>query len=459
MKVYTTESLGTVQHLTPAGFLVCKDVPIARTGHMTYVDAELPKIQAGRDRLIHVTRDDALFEPDAIASFEGAPLTDAHPPDFINPRTWRKHSIGHVQNVRRDADKLIADIVVTDHGAIEEVRTRQRRHISCGYDADYEQQEPGRARQVKIVGNHVALVREGRCGPTCSIGDQAPMSTVWEKLRAAFASRDETLLNTAIVEAGGPSSAAADTSTAAGGVQVHVHTGDRAPGGTTPAAAAAAAGGTAAATTDADFQKKTTDALTAITDGLKGIADRLKLVEEKQAGTSTAATGDGGTAAAIAAGQQQQQQQQAAATVDATTARAAFQVVVSKAETILPGVSVPTMDAAMTGEKVVEQTCEFRRRVLGAALIVSPRKEAIQAVMPKDKSVHTMDCASIETAFDSAYEIARASNNRAGSMSTGGSAATTDARGGRTGPYSAEEINAGNRKQWAAFQPENQTRV
>ena len=64
-----------------------------------------------------------------------------------------------------DGHSLIADLIFTDAAAI-----RHKLALSCGYDAQYEQDAPGRARP----GNHVALVAEGRCGVQCMIGDRAP---------------------------------------------------------------------------------------------------------------------------------------------------------------------------------------------------------------------------------------------------------------------------------------------
>ena len=48
--------------------------------------------------------------------------------------------------------------------------------VSLGYDADYEQTAPGVGRQTNIIGNHVALVERGRCGPRCAIGDRQTVS-------------------------------------------------------------------------------------------------------------------------------------------------------------------------------------------------------------------------------------------------------------------------------------------
>ena len=162
---------------TPEGYLLCEAVPIARTGELRYAPAETP-IPAGDGQTV-VTRGAAdLFAPETLASFEGKPVTLEHPPDFVTPDTWKKYAVGTVQNVRRgegeDSDKLLADLLLTDARAIDAVRTHKLRELSCGYDAEYFADAPGKGRQTTIRGNHVALVAQGRCGSACAIQDAAP---------------------------------------------------------------------------------------------------------------------------------------------------------------------------------------------------------------------------------------------------------------------------------------------
>jgi len=70
------------------------------------------------------------------------------------------------------------------------------REVSCGYEADYVQTEPGRGKQTNIIGNHLALVEEGRAGPAYAINDHKgdtkgaqimKKETIAEKLKAIFA--------------------------------------------------------------------------------------------------------------------------------------------------------------------------------------------------------------------------------------------------------------------------------
>lgn len=176
---------------TPEGYLLCEAVPIARTGELAYAPQETP-IPAGDGQTI-ITRDAAtLFEQETLASFEGKPVTLEHPPDFVTPDTWKMYAVGTVQNVRQgqgeDADKLLADLLITDARAIEAVRAKRLRELSCGYDAEYHADAPGKGRQVQIRGNHVALVSAGRCGSACAIQDAAPgaFSTMKKKLMGIF---------------------------------------------------------------------------------------------------------------------------------------------------------------------------------------------------------------------------------------------------------------------------------
>ena len=158
--------------------MICTAVPIARTGEYEYNVAEgmSPGIEPGPDGTIISRREeDEVFAPAALASFEGKPVTLGHPSvDEVTPDDWRQYAVGHVTNVRRgegdNADKVVADLVISDAAAIEAINSGLR-EVSCGYDVTVEQVEPGVERQTRIRGNHVALVDAGRAGPECAIKD------------------------------------------------------------------------------------------------------------------------------------------------------------------------------------------------------------------------------------------------------------------------------------------------
>jgi len=211
-RYYTVNDLGAKRSTTPEGFLVCHDVPIARTGTQLYTAAEVP-IEPGPDGLIRIDRPaDEVFRDETVRSFEGKPVTVEHPNDFVTPANWSQVSVGFTQNVRRgdgiNDDLILADLVITDQAAIKYVN-ESLPEVSAGYEAVYQQTEPGRGVQRDIVGNHVALVERGRAGPRCSIQDKEPTMSkktttkrTWmDRLRTAFKAQDEAAMEEALEEA------------------------------------------------------------------------------------------------------------------------------------------------------------------------------------------------------------------------------------------------------------------
>ena len=74
-KAYFGSRISANMITTPEGYLVCKNVPIARTGHQEYLGSEFggPQPEARYD----ITRSEQeVFDRAAIASFEGKPVVD-----------------------------------------------------------------------------------------------------------------------------------------------------------------------------------------------------------------------------------------------------------------------------------------------------------------------------------------------------------------------------------------------
>lgn len=157
---------------TPEGYLVCHDVPIARTGDMVYRAGELG-LEGDPDRPVTVRRyAEDVFDPAAVASFEGKDVTAGHPAESVGPANHAAYSKGHVQNVRREGEKLVADLLVKDAALISDIKNNVIREVSCGYLCSYEP-EGDHYRQGNIRGNHVAVVPRGRAGREVAIQDQA----------------------------------------------------------------------------------------------------------------------------------------------------------------------------------------------------------------------------------------------------------------------------------------------
>lgn len=184
------------------GYILYTGVPIARTGSMEYGREEVGLDGEGT---VNVYRDAAdVFEPAAIASFEGKIVTDEHPPVMLDEQNVMRYIKGTVHNVRRgtgnEADMLIADLMIYDPELNWEIR-EGKREVSAGYYLEYEEGPDGKLYQRKIRGNHVAIVPKGRAGGRVAIKDSqktkirkiaggknmVEKKTIWDRLFGSMA--------------------------------------------------------------------------------------------------------------------------------------------------------------------------------------------------------------------------------------------------------------------------------
>lgn len=178
---YYGYTLSPNQIETGEGFLICKNVPIARTGTMEYLASELN--QPGDGRVLVYRSEDEVFNPVAVASFEGKPVTNDHPPDLVDVETCALYEKGHAQNVRRGTgewkDFVLADLHIHDPGLIDLIKSGKR-EISCGYECDFDTID-GKVMQTNIRGNHIAVVEAGRAGEKAAIMDSYKNDTQGNK--------------------------------------------------------------------------------------------------------------------------------------------------------------------------------------------------------------------------------------------------------------------------------------
>lgn len=174
MRAYYGSRFSPNMTTTPEGFLICHNVPIARTGWYEYLGREIG-LDDQPDTIVNVYRSpDVVFSPAAMASFEGKILTDEHPTELVTPDNAMRYTKGTVQNVRQgkgeESDLLLADLVVYDQYLIDEIKAGKR-EVSCGYDCTYTARGDGTYEQQQICGNHVAVVKSGRAGDRVAIKD------------------------------------------------------------------------------------------------------------------------------------------------------------------------------------------------------------------------------------------------------------------------------------------------
>ena len=178
---------------TPEGYLICRNVPINRTGVQVYTAQEVG-IPNGGDEAVNVYRlDEDVFSPAALASMEGKDVTRGHPPEMLEASNQAAYSNGHIENVRRDGENTVGDLIIKDPGLASDVENGVLREVSCGYYCKFEPYLDG-YKQTHLVGNHVAVVPRGRAGHDVAIKDAAPeaekgrktMSDFWKSVLTAF---------------------------------------------------------------------------------------------------------------------------------------------------------------------------------------------------------------------------------------------------------------------------------
>ena len=211
MLYYGTRISENICKREPEGYLICKDVPVARIGKQKYLGDEIGLTGRDAEKEFDVYRpEDEVFSDATIASFEGMPVTNDHPEDPVNAENIHLYQKGHVQNVHRgtgkESDMLIADLVITDPQMIEAILDGKR-EISCGYDYNMDDSD-GQYTQRQIRGNHVAVVDRGRAGHRVCIKDSAPderrkkrmRTTILSKMFASYA-KDEDVTPEEVADA------------------------------------------------------------------------------------------------------------------------------------------------------------------------------------------------------------------------------------------------------------------
>lgn len=179
---------------TPEGYLICRDVPINRTGTQVYLAGEL-NLDGDPEREVTVYRlEEDVFAPAALASQEGKDVTRGHPPEMLTAENQAGYSKGHLENVRRKGENTVADLIIKDPSLAADVESGMLREVSCGYNCNFEPYLDG-YKQTHIIGNHVAVVPKGRAGSTVAIQDTAPeaekggnkhMNEFWKSVLHAF---------------------------------------------------------------------------------------------------------------------------------------------------------------------------------------------------------------------------------------------------------------------------------
>ncbi|PRO32456.1 hypothetical protein B9W58_15940 [Acinetobacter baumannii] len=417
---YTTGQLGRTRETTPEGYLLCRDVPLARIGKLLYADGEVP-VTADNSGLIIIERgEDVLFDPRTIASFEGKPVTDDHPKGWVTPENWKKLSNGTAHDVRRgedeDSDCLVAELLITDKDMIDAVM-KGKVEISLGYDADYTEISVGKGIQTNIFGNHIALVKKGRCGSRCKIGDSfmPKQSKGWlESLRKAKRTIDEAL----------------EKAKSTDEEDVETEDDDEDDDGKT---------------TDAAINRELLKTLKTVQTTVQTFDERLSNLEKKKTKDSESETEDDdeeddgkGKETEDDILEAEQAQKLSEQGIQNHTGDS-LQEVLSRAEVLVPGFKMPTFDSANNGQAVLNT----KRNVLKQAYATEDGQKALKPFVGATPNFDTMPAYTVDAAFIGASELIKQQNNAAGVRS---GISTRDF--GRA-PMTPAEMNKRNREYWA----------
>ncbi|EFD5498156.1 DUF2213 domain-containing protein [Escherichia coli] len=284
-----------------------------------------------------------------------------------------------------------ADLIVKDENAIQLIEDGLR-EVSCGYDAEYKQTEPGKAEQVDITGNHVALVPKGRAGNRCAIGDRDTMANQkkswWTRMRTAIKTGDADTMNELVESA--PASVTGDEGDLPQGVNLNINLSPQQP---LPDKAPEMGGGP---TGDSDDDLKTL--LKALLAKLEGNAtgDNDNKPDDNP-------TGDG-----------EDDEEETTITGDSAW----------RAEVIVPGIDL---------SRKMKPTA-FKREVLASA-----DKTLVRQIVG-DADIRKLPKQSVDMAFNAVSEIAKGRNTRA---------TTGDAQRPNMGMTSIASLNKQNAEFWA----------
>lgn len=163
--------------LTKEGFLICRNAVIASIGAREYALSETNEVKPNAEGKVFIMRpSDVLFSDDTINSLEGKPVTLGHPPvDSVTGDNWKQYAVGSISHVRKGegqtAGCLVADLMIFEPKAIEAVFNGIAKELSCGFKSNVIDQGGGIGIETNFIGNHVALVPQGKGGATCSLKD------------------------------------------------------------------------------------------------------------------------------------------------------------------------------------------------------------------------------------------------------------------------------------------------
>jgi uncharacterized protein len=165
------------------GHLVVSKPRLSRTGIQEYYAYELGLTDRDPHSVIRLYRPpEEVFSDTSIASIVNLPITDDHPPELLHAGSDKALIKGRLSDtVTPEGLFLVADsATITDKALVAKIESGKS-ELSMGYIGQIDftpgetpDKELYDAINHSIVGNHVAVVDRGRCGPSCRLTDKKP---------------------------------------------------------------------------------------------------------------------------------------------------------------------------------------------------------------------------------------------------------------------------------------------
>lgn len=170
---------GTVREKSKDGHLHVSRTPISKATVNPYRGAEIPgaeEMGLELDRVYYLLRSPEELAK-AAASFNGKPLLCKHVPVSSEDHASDEVCGSTGTDCVFEDPYLLNSLVVWTQDAIDDIESDEKKELSSGYHYRADM-TPGIFRGIRydgvmrdIVGNHVALVKDGRAGPDVVVGD------------------------------------------------------------------------------------------------------------------------------------------------------------------------------------------------------------------------------------------------------------------------------------------------
>ena len=175
--------------VTEEGYIKARAI-VTRCGVFLYKNAD----GTVRKELRHP--EDVLI-PESLETIKMIPVVNGHPPErLVSAENAKRLAVGFTgEHVEQDLPYIIANLLVTDKNAVDQIKDKKKNELSLGYTVDLVPDsgtyngEPYEFRQRNIRYNHLAIVDQARAGPEARISLDGEDAEEFQQEEAVMAKR------------------------------------------------------------------------------------------------------------------------------------------------------------------------------------------------------------------------------------------------------------------------------